>query len=491
METYNGFILVIDDDVLSRTIIASGLEENGYIVITADNGSEGLQKLYFLATREPQAVDLVLLDLLMPKMDGFDFLSEMKNIKILRHIPVIVTSGEMDQESIAKCLQMGAVDYLTKPCDSVLLLTRVKNVLQSSGRIRDRKKSGPPVILIVDDDPMYRMLLSSCLEEKGYIIAEAENGKQAWEMICAVPYDLVFLDLLMPEMNGFEVLSRVKADSSLHHIPVIVVSGEDDMDGIVRCIETGAADYLSKPFDPAILHARVNASLSTKRLHDQEQAYFKTIQEERQKSEELLLNILPRPIINRLKQGEEIIADHFEEVTVMFADIVGFTNLSGRISPIDLVTLLNAVFSAFDHSAACYGLEKIKTIGDAYMVVGGLPIPRPDHAEAVAGMALEMLKTVTQLNTGREKNLSIRIGIHTGPVIAGIIGTHKFSYDLWGDTVNIASRMESHGVVNGIHVSSTVHERLKEKYLFEKRGMIQIKGKGEMETWLLLGQKDS
>jgi len=123
------------------------------------------------------------------------------------------------------------------------------------------------------------------------------------------------------------------------------------------------------------------------------------------------------------------------------------------------------------------------------MVAGGLPIPRPDHAEAVADMALEMQKTVTHLNAGHEGNLRIRIGIHTGPVIAGIIGTHKFSYDLWGDTVNIASRMESHGVVSGIHVSSSVYERLKEKYLFEKRGMIPIKGKGDMETWLLSGRK--
>lgn len=175
----------------------------------------------------------------------------------------------------------------------------------------------------------------------------------------------------------------------------------------------------------------------------------------------------------------------------MFADLVGFTQLSRRISPIDLVSLLNAVFSDFDHSAAFYGLEKIKTIGTPCIVAGGLPIPKPDHAEAVAAMALEMPETVTQLKAGQERDLSIRIGLHTGLIIAGIIGTHKFSYDLWGDTVNIVCRMESHGVINGIHVSGSVRKCLKEKYLFEKRGKVLIKGRGSLETRLLPGRKKS
>jgi class 3 adenylate cyclase len=233
----------------------------------------------------------------------------------------------------------------------------------------------------------------------------------------------------------------------------------------------------------------VNASLITKRLYDQERAYFKAIQDERQKSERLLLNILPKPISDRLKQGEEIIADNFAEVTVMFADIVGFTQLSEKISPAELVILLNHIFSMFDRVAENKGLEKIKTIGDAYMVVGGLPIERPDHAQAIAEMALEIQREISCFNEEREKPLRIRIGIHTGPVIAGVIGTHKLSYDLWGDTVNIASRMESHGVANGIQVSSATYERLKDKYLFEKRGVIQVKGKGEMETYLLTERK--
>ncbi len=483
MKTHKDIILVIDDDAFNRTLLGTSLEEHDYIVEMAEDGREGLEKL------KAQDIDLVLLDLLMPEMDGFEVLRQMKTESALRHIPVIVTSAETDQESIARCIEMGAIDYLTKPFDPVLLHARVKNVLLATSRSEERSKGFSGIMLAADDDPLCRILLKTSMEEKGYVVAEAENGKQALEMLSCQSYDLVFLDLLMPEMSGFDVLERMKSDSGLQYIPVIIISSENDSESIVRCIEMGATDYLIKPFDPVILHARVNASLTTKRLYDQERAYFKAIQDERQKSERLLLNILPKPISDRLKQGEEIIADNFAEVTVMFADIVGFTQLSEKISPAELVILLNHIFSMFDRVAENKGLEKIKTIGDAYMVVGGLPIERPDHAQAIAEMALEIQREISCFNEEREKPLRIRIGIHTGPVIAGVIGTHKLSYDLWGDTVNIASRMESHGVANGIQVSSATYERLKDKYLFEKRGVIQVKGKGEMETYLLTERK--
>jgi adenylate cyclase len=181
---------------------------------------------------------------------------------------------------------------------------------------------------------------------------------------------------------------------------------------------------------------------------------------------------------------------------VLFADIVGFTQLWSRISPAELVELLNEIFSAFDRLADLHGLEKIKTIGDAYMVVGGLPIPRSDHAEAMAEMALDMQKAIHNFNTGARvatpqeyhETLSIRIGMNTGAVVAGVIGKNKFIYDLWGDTVNIASRMESHGIANAIQVTEPTYERLKDRYRFEKRGIIDVKGKGPMTTYLLIGR---
>ena len=211
---------------------------------------------------------------------------------------------------------------------------------------------------------------------------------------------------------------------------------------------------------------------------------------EQAKSERLLLNILPAPIAQQLKEEERTIADNFAEVTVMFADIVGFTELASQTRPIELVEILNVIFSEFDQLTEEHGLEKIKTIGDAYMVVGGLPVQKPNHAEAIAAMALDMQDRITDFCKDTGKALSIRIGINTGPVIAGIIGTKKFIYDLWGDTVNIASRMESHGIPGSIQVTEATYKRLRKEYLFEERGPIQVKGKGKMNCYLLKGKKN-
>jgi class 3 adenylate cyclase len=221
---------------------------------------------------------------------------------------------------------------------------------------------------------------------------------------------------------------------------------------------------------------------------------------ERDRSEKLLLNILPKSIVERLKQEEsieleqgftkvssELIADSFTEVTVLFADIVNFTQLAGKISPKELVSLLNQIFSAFDRIAEQYELEKIKTIGDAYMVVGGLPQPRLDHAQAIANMALDMQKITAILGKELGFDLQIRIGIHSGPVVAGVIGIKKFIYDLWGDTVNTASRMESTSIEGEIQVTQFSYDQLSDRYQFESRGEIEIKGKGKMHTYLLKG----
>jgi PAS domain S-box-containing protein len=210
---------------------------------------------------------------------------------------------------------------------------------------------------------------------------------------------------------------------------------------------------------------------------------------EKEKSELLLLNILPSEIVERLKYETDSIADSFADVTVLFADIVGFTELSCCVAPIDLVKLLNRIFSTFDLLAEKHELEKIKTIGDAYMVVGGLPTPRADHVEAIANMALDMQTEIARFNAKTGNTFSIRIGINTGPVVAGVIGLKKFIYDLWGDTVNTASRMESHGIPGCIQVTQATYERLRDNYLFEERGVIQVKGKGEMMTYLLQSKK--
>ncbi|WRH66076.1 MAG: adenylate/guanylate cyclase domain-containing protein [Planktothrix sp. GU0601_MAG3] len=228
-----------------------------------------------------------------------------------------------------------------------------------------------------------------------------------------------------------------------------------------------------------IFAARAGAELERKNTD-------KALQESRERSEKLLLNILPPSIAERLKYDTSSIAEKFDEVTILFADIVGFTPLSNRIQPDELVERLNQVFSAFDQLTEKHGLEKIKTIGDAYMVVGGLPLAKPDHAEAMAQMALDMQRAIANFQTQYNEPLQIRIGINTGSVIAGVIGVKKFIYDLWGDAVNVASRMESSGLPGKIQVTEAIYERLKNSYIFEQRGEIEVKGRGKMTTYWLI-----
>jgi len=347
------------------------------------------------------------------------------------------------------------------------------------------------LVLVVDDDAANRELLARRLARQGFDVVTAENGPAALALVRARPVDLVLLDMIMPGMDGDRVLGELKADAPLREIPVIMLSALDEMDSVVRCILMGAEDYLAKPYNAILLRARINACLEKHRLRRKEQAYLEALEVERGKSESLLRNILPLRIAERLKHGETTIVDSLSEVSVLFADVVGFSALTSRVSSVDLVRLLDDIFTEFDALAEAQGLEKIKTIGDAYMVVGGLPTPREDHADAVAELALNMLACVKEGFGTLRTPIQLRIGLNTGPVVAGIIGRSKFSYDLWGETVNIASRMESLSLPGRIHVAEPVYLRLKDRYRFEARGMVEVKGKGQLPSWFLVGRHEA
>lgn len=343
-------------------------------------------------------------------------------------------------------------------------------------------------ILVVDDDPLNRDMLARRLERFGHTVITAENGRAALGLLRQEKCDLVLLDILMPELNGFQTLELIKAHGKLRELPVIMLTALDEVDSTARCLDAGAEDYVPKPFNPIILRARINASLDKKRLRDLERAFMAELQTERAKSERLLLNTLPKAIADRLKAGERTIVDSFRDATVLFADIVGFSRISAEMAPGRTVQLLNDLYSAFDRLAEMYALEKIKTMGDSYMAVGGVPTVSADHAEACAEMALAMLVAVQQFNRRNGLNWALRLGLHTGPLVAGIIGTKKFSYDLWGDTVNIASRMESHGEPGRIQISATTRRLLGAIYLCEERGAIELKNRGVMQVYHLVGR---
>ena len=344
-------------------------------------------------------------------------------------------------------------------------------------------------ILVVDDNESNRTLIARRLIRDGYTVTEATGGQEALDLLETRDVDLILLDLLMPEVNGYQVLEHLKASERLRDIPVIMISGLTDLEGVVRCIEAGADDYLTKPINPVLLDVRVNACRERKWWRDQEQKYLAELENEKAKSEALLLNILPAEIVNRLSAGETVIADQFEETTILFADLVGFTGISSMISPAKLVKYLNGLFSQFDALTQTLGVEKIKTIGDAYMAAAGLPEPRPDHAAAAAELALAMCAKVAELRESSNMPWQIRIGLHSGPVVAGIIGTHKFVYDVWGDTVNQASRYESASEPGRIHISQSVANALAANYDVESRGSIHLRGKGTVESYFLVGPK--
>jgi class 3 adenylate cyclase len=355
----------------------------------------------------------------------------------------------------------------------------------------------PFCILVVDDSRTLRRILIRELNSLGFQnILEAADGLEAIETVKSKSIDLMLLDMEMPELDGLGVLEALKSDEVYKSLPIIVISGAEQFDKTIKCIEIGAEDYLPKPFDPILLRARIFSSLEKKRLRDLEQKNMEMLNREKElleveqlKTEKLMLNILPRPIADRLKRGEKNISGSYPDVTILFSDLVGFTKMSSQTSATDLVKLLNDLFTRFDKRADALGVEKIKTIGDAYMAVAGLPIPRPDHAQLCAELALGMFDDLKAFNQENGKELDMRIGLNSGPVVAGVIGYTKFSYDLWGNTVNTASRMESTSKPGRVQVSPATYEAIKNDFVVEDGGLMECKGLGEILTHLLVSKK--
>lgn len=344
-------------------------------------------------------------------------------------------------------------------------------------------------ILIVDDVPNNLRLLSNMLTQRGYRVRKAVNGTLALKAVQAILPDLILLDINMPDMTGYEVCQRLKSHAQTAEVPIIFLSALDEVLDKVRAFQVGGVDYITKPFEFAEVLVRVENQLTIQHQKKQLEAQNTRLQEEQIKSERLLLNVLPQAIAAQLKEAQMAIIEKFDEASFLFADLVGFTSNSADMSPADVVELLNEVFLTFDHLIERYGVEKIRTIGDSYFVASGVPIVRPDHAEALANMALDMQTSIEHFHWSNGNTLQLRVGINTGgPVVGAVIGSKKFAYDVWGDTVNIASRMESAGVPGKTQVTADTYERLKDQFVLEKRGTIPIKGKGEMTTYWLLSR---
>jgi adenylate cyclase len=333
-------------------------------------------------------------------------------------------------------------------------------------------------ILVVDDNADNRYTLCRRLRREGYTdLEEAPNGKEALERLETRPFDLVLLDIMMPELDGFQVLERLKAHATWRHIPVIMISALSEFESVVRCIELGAEDYLQKPFNSVLLRARVRASLERKRLHDREAAHLAEIDRQRQRADRLLHAILPGPAVAELKAADRITPRRFEEVAVLFADVLGFTLYCDRHPPEQVVANLDRLAGAFEDITHSHGLEKIKTVGDAFVATANLLEPHDDSVMACLGAASALAEAARRTPA----NWEMRIGIHLGPVVAGVVGSTKFSFDLWGDTVNVAQRLSAYGVEAAIYLSAGAWAQVADRARGQALGPVSIKGKGDIE----------
>lgn len=333
------------------------------------------------------------------------------------------------------------------------------------------------LILIVDDNEMNRDMLARRLERQGYRTVMAEDGVQALEMLPQHPFDLVLLDIMMPRMNGYEVLQRMKDDARARHIPVIMISAVDDLDSVVKCVEMGADDYLFKPFNPILLKARISASLEKKRLRDQEQRFRQT------GSAEAFAH-LPAFVAERLRAGQEVV-DSFPHLTALVAGVSGLAEFS---SPFEMVDLLNRAFGAFDALVEERGLLRVRTTGSQYVAAGGV-IDRGDpRAGAMVDLALEMQKVVAGLRLASGGAVSVSIGLHSGPAVGGVIrSAHHAYYDLWGEAVEVAVLLQARAALDSVEVSGAVYGLLRYDYLFDENIRLNYNGQ-TVTTYLLKGQ---
>ena len=344
------------------------------------------------------------------------------------------------------------------------------------------QKSPRGHILVVDDEEANRMLLRDPLEMRGYQVSEATNGQAALEAVTKVIPDTILLDVMMPGLDGYQVCRQLKGNPGVAHVPILMVTALADREERLTGIESGANDFLNKPVDIQDLLLRVGNAVQSKSLFDQLQA-------EKDKSDRLLFNALPGPIAQRMKTGETTLADYHPEATILVADLVGFTALAAHIAPQEIVSFLNEIFSSFDLLTEKHGLEKIKTLGDLYMVAGGLPFQREDHVEAVALLALDMRTALHQFNKQYDTSLQLRIGISTGPVIAGVIGRRKFTYDVWGETVNIACRLQTQARPGTIQVAEPAYQGLREDFYLGTNAAFEMNGHGEVQSFTLACRK--
>lgn len=494
LDDHQTTILIIDDQPDQLRVLADILQSKGFVIKTAINGSIAL------ASARTQPPDLVIISVDIPASadQAYEVCQRFKANPVTQALPIIFISVLDAVMAKVRAFGAGAVDYITRPfqiaevvarLNTHITLRRLQTQLEAQNRLlqeqieakdqalRDRKAAEEKYRSIFENavEGMYQANLEGQIISANPALSRIYGYESPEALIAELPN---IDDLYVRPRRRDEILTYMRQFGDVMDFESQVYR----KDGSIVWVAENLRAARNEKND--ILYYEGSVQDVTER-HQAEAE----LRHQRTRAERLLLNILPQHTAERLKQKPAVIADMLPDVTILFADIVDFTRLVADMPARDLVRMLNQIFSEFDHLAERYEVEKIKTIGDAYMVAGGVPLPTPGHANAIADMALSMQSVISQFRTMGDHSLNLRIGINTGQVVAGVIGTRKFTYDLWGNTVNVASRMESQGVPGKIQVTETTYRRLKSNYDFEPRGKIFVKGQGEMFTYWLLGRK--
>ncbi len=335
-------------------------------------------------------------------------------------------------------------------------------------------------VLVVDDNEDNRYTLARRLKRLGYSdVATAEHGRKALELLDARAFDLVLLDITMPEMDGYEVLEAIKTSSKLRDIPVVMISALDDIDSIVRCIELGAEDYLTKPFNPTLLRARVGACLEKMRQREREIAYQERLENYKKRSDELLHAVLPAEAVRELEETGAVKPRRFEDVVILCCDMAGFTEYCDRHSPERAVGELQSQFERLEAIAIEHGLEKIRTLGGAFLATAGLLRPVVDPVLQTTRCGLRMVADTAEI----APHWQLRIGVHAGPVVAGTLGGRQFPYDLWGETVDCATCLVEHAYPGRVVMTATTWKRIEDRCRCRSLGLVELKGAGGVELF--------
>ncbi|MBU0943387.1 MAG: response regulator [Proteobacteria bacterium] len=349
-------------------------------------------------------------------------------------------------------------------------------------------KTEKEIILIVEDSLVNRTLLSNLLSRQGYQVWGAENGKAALETLQQGLPDLIALDIMMPDMDGYTLCRQLKEEARTRDIPVIFISSLDKTEDKLTGFKAGGVDYITKPFQHEEVLARISTHLKLSRLQHQLSEQNRQLKEEQQKTESLLLNVLPVQVARELIETGNCLPRSFDQVTVCFTDIIAFTATASSLTPEFIIGELNDIFTEFDQITENHTCERIKTMGDAYLFACGVPVENKHHALNVVQSAKAMIHFLEERNKSSKQQWQIRVGMHSGSVVSGIVGSKKYLYDIFGDTVNIAARMEELSSPMQINISEATHLLLQDRFTFTKRNGIEVKGKGKLSMYFV---KDS